>query len=353
MKGNLFKQVIYIAIPVLAVSGCSRTAEMSFRNYAVNFSHVEELPLTEMASDIRKIQLETGDDILISHIMDVIDTGEHLFVFHLQRCSMFDRTGKYLRDIGSKGEGPQQYLSLRNMFVKGDSVFLHDSHRHKLMVFASDGTFVRAIQLPDGRFETLPLQNDMYLLFTPSVTGTETDKFVFFDESGEKNKLPYPQERKNSVPNTIMVFYNEGKVFHYDGKDYFKEMFDGTVFTVHADYTLSPRFVLDFGPYSTSLEKRYTFSGHDNMWKEMVSVKIAGESASHLFFQALLDEKTYSFYIDKQRQTLHNVSFTLPEELALEKPFVPSYVSEDNRRLIGVMEAEDDKNPCLVVATLK
>jgi hypothetical protein len=44
--------------------------------------------LTEMASNIRKIQPETGDDILISHIMDVIDTGEHLFIFHLQRCSL-------------------------------------------------------------------------------------------------------------------------------------------------------------------------------------------------------------------------------------------------------------------------
>jgi hypothetical protein len=47
------------------------------------------------------------------------------------------------------------------------------------------------------------------------------------------------------------------------------------------------------------------------------------------------------------------VSFSLPEDMKSEKPFIPAYIFEDSKRLIGVAEAENDDNPGIIVATLK
>ncbi|MDR1331875.1 MAG: 6-bladed beta-propeller [Tannerella sp.] len=352
---KLFVQMICAGALALAASGCSRMKETPVRSYTVDFSSVEKIPLTEIASDIRTVRLETDDDILISYIRQVIDVGERLLVRHGERCSLFDKTGKYLRDIGGKGQGPREWVNISGLFVRDDAVFVFDESSHKILVFDFDGLFVREIRMPekDDYYELMPLHgDDACMLFTPNRSGREKTKFTFLDETGEKATVSYDREYKAKFVQAFYIY--EGAVFHYGDRNYFKEMFSDTIFAVHEDYTVSPRLALDFGKYGASLEKRHGLeTPQENVFENMVRTSITGESASYLFFNATLHRETSYFYLDKQRHTLHNVSFYLTEEPASEKPFTPGYISEDNRRLIGVMEAEDDENPSLIVATLK
>jgi hypothetical protein len=351
----IIKRQITITAIVFALTAvsCGRTTE-TLQSYAANFYGTEEIPLARIASDIRKIPLETGDAILIKYISRVIDTGERLLVYHGDRCSLFDTAGKYVRDIGGRGQGPREWTDLTTTFVRNDSVFFYDENRRKFLIFDFDGAFVREMKMPekDDYYEVFPLHGNALLLFTPSRTGAEKTRFAFMDAAGVETEIPYCGEfEKNFVQ---MFYFYEGAVFHCGGHDYFKETFNDTIFTVQADRTVSPRLVLDFGKYGASLEKRHSLADPGaNVFENMVNVRIIGESASFLFFTATLHRQSHCFYLDKQRRTLHNASFSLPDDMKAEKPFVPLCVSEDGKRLVGVAEAESDDNPSLVVAVLK
>jgi hypothetical protein len=132
-------------------------------------------------------------------------------------------------------------------------------------------------------------------------------------------------------------------------------MFNDTVYTIRDDCTIAPRMALDPGKYGATLERRHKVTDpRENPFKYLASLHVIGESASYFFFSAFFRRETFCFLIDKQRHTLHNISLTLPEAMATEKPFIPQFVSEDNRRLVGIAENEDsDENPGLIVAALK
>ena len=64
----------------------------------------KEIMLNELASDIRYVPLETTDDCLMNNEFYIMQyTGEDIItsgIFH------FDKNGKFLNKIGSKGQGP-------------------------------------------------------------------------------------------------------------------------------------------------------------------------------------------------------------------------------------------------------
>lgn len=62
--------------------------------------------------NIHMVQLEMKDECMISDVKRIIDTDGQLYVLTSDNeIFCFDRsTGKYLRKIGSTGEGPGEYV---------------------------------------------------------------------------------------------------------------------------------------------------------------------------------------------------------------------------------------------------
>ena len=111
----------------------------------------QKMPLQEWAKSVRFIPLETNDDILIAGIGNVFQRGDTLLVYHSERLSLFDMNGKYLCDIGSKGQGPEEYLSVKDLMLDNASkeLYIMDYLGRKMKVFGFDGIFHRSLPLPD------------------------------------------------------------------------------------------------------------------------------------------------------------------------------------------------------------
>ncbi len=90
-----------------------------------------EVKLSEIASDIEFIQLETTKDCLInSEQSDCFISGQYILVVSRKPAGamVFDRNGKFLRRIGQVGKGPNEYTCLDAACIDplGKFIFLTD-----------------------------------------------------------------------------------------------------------------------------------------------------------------------------------------------------------------------------------
>ena len=106
----------------------------------------QKMPLQEWAKSVRFIPLETNDDILIAGIGNVFQRGDTRLVYHSERLSLFDMNGKYLCDIGSKGQGPEEFTRIRDVLVHDNLIYVQEMG-YRFKVYDWDGNFVKKLVL--------------------------------------------------------------------------------------------------------------------------------------------------------------------------------------------------------------
>ena len=89
---------------------------------------------------------------------------------------MYDSNGKYIRDIGKKGEGPEDYLGGLHIAVNSKGMLsLPDRRRSEIINYTKDGEFVSRIKL-----DTISMIKDIFM--NDSLLLVES----FYDRSGYK-----------------------------------------------------------------------------------------------------------------------------------------------------------------------
>jgi hypothetical protein len=332
---------------------CNEKGEILHLPVASYLNKVEEVPLEDFAASVKKVQLETNDSILIAKIYKVFETDEFFIVMHLFRISVFDRDGKYLNDISRKGQGPHEFNSISSIFIKDGQFYLYDTSRREVSVFTFSGEFIRSFSVKNYYDFIFPLQDDDYVAFQLNVFGKEKAKLIFFDESEELNTVFYDREY-TKPENVLFIFEMEGHVYSHDGKDYFKEQYSDTLFTIQPGHTLAPRLLFDLGGYQPTLERKHALTDVNYGWDDMAHLSITGETYSYLFFNVRVNQKEHTYYWDKQRKSLHNVRFAYPRDYGYEGAFIPIAISENKRNLISIEEdTVGDNNPAIIIVTLK
>ena len=80
------------------------------------------------------------------------DASDNLYVLDRQatRIMVYDRTGRFIRQIGKQGEGPGELMMPLALTVGGDgTVIVSDLGRRGYSLFRPDGTFIRNVVVED------------------------------------------------------------------------------------------------------------------------------------------------------------------------------------------------------------
>ncbi len=337
------------------LAGCTGNNKEAFTTYdvAALLPHPEEIPLSTIAHDIREVKLETNDSILISMIWKLFDTGERLVVIQDDRCFVFDKTGKYLNDISRKGEGPYEFIAIWDAFMEGNTICLVDRQANKLRFFELDGTPVKEIKTPKPIGSAIPAGNDLYAGYIENMSGKRQNRLIYFDGNGiQQDSVICAEEYVNKGMFTLFLY--EGMFFDSGSDNYLKELFNDTIYTLLPDYSLRPRMVLEMGPYSATMEKRHSLTDPaKDFFADMAKLRIVGENETYLFFTAVIDKKTYSFYLDKKKNQLHQAHFTGVSGIEPNNYFIPQCLSEDNKRILSYIDDEEgEANPTIILATI-
>lgn len=110
----------------------------------------------------------------------VVDGGNH-------RIVSYDRNGKYLFTIGSKGSGEGQFKDPVGVGTDGKGrVYVADTGNHRVQIFSSDGRFQFAFPVADGGLAIRPI--DVAADATGSniyISGNNNHKIMAFTASGK------------------------------------------------------------------------------------------------------------------------------------------------------------------------
>lgn len=107
------------------------------------------LKLSDLADDLRIVRLENADEALIGAGQTWI-TGGRIIVYSDGVVKQFDLEGKYLGQIGARGNGPGEYsIAPYDFYVDADAgrIYMVQYGATKLMSYNSDGTFAGDIPL--------------------------------------------------------------------------------------------------------------------------------------------------------------------------------------------------------------
>jgi len=193
--------------------------------------------LSEIGGNIAYIPFEVNANSMFKRIGMITITDSSIFIGELE----FDISGKYVRHIGQRGKGPEDY----NFF---SSFMVHDTLRYvlsfppKLLIYNADGKFLRSI-IQSFEFEQMLMMGK--------------EKIVFrFPHKGGKERLLITDLNLNPL-HTFRSYVKRGQygpplgfgvleMYPFQGSIHYMEKDVDTLFTVTAD-SLIPYALFDLG----------------------------------------------------------------------------------------------------------
>ena len=259
----------------------------------------EVLNISEYASSISYIPLETTEHVLIREIEHIRYEREKIIFYNNVQfnssCMVFNSEGRYLYNLGKKGQGPEEYLHIINISTINDSIFLHTTRPAKIRIYHSDGHLIDVIpadSVPDGYI----LYNIWFL----------TSHFYLADvvKMSVRNSISsYPraillkEENKRLTPYTEYPYvylekeapgfssYEAATMYRFNDQIRAYKAINDTIFTVGADLEMKKAFVFDFGKYRASTKWMFEIPATTNRNPIYIWPLNIMESSIYLFIE--------------------------------------------------------------------
>ena len=221
--------------------------------------NVKPVKLSDIAEKVTFVPLETTDSSLIARQMlsQIRLANGFIYVPCSNGLLTFDeKTGKFLRRISRKGQGPGEYASIRGIEVFEESDNVHIFSGEKVMTFQSDGKFLAQYSKPGGWAASV-MQDSLCLSFILNHTGQQKYRLLITDERADTLQC-FPQYDRFVVPGGFnWIYHHNQERYLYTHKDehVFRDYYCDTLFTVKPD-KLVPRFRLEMGKYGLPKDLR-------------------------------------------------------------------------------------------------
>lgn len=289
----------------------------------------KEIMLNELASDIRYVPLETTDDCLMNNEFYIMQyTGEDIItsgIFH------FDKNGKFLNKIGSKGQGPEEYL--QGLFAFGDwkNKLLYVQNWTTLTCYGFDGTFVRSVPTPQLNMGAAGLFDENHILYSNDIYYADKANPIQLYMVDSQNGKTVSKWRGHLEENKKygMILTSRDFMYNYDNSLFYKPALENVIFKI-----LSPK--------KRQLVYKFDCSGKDidvsadevdpKKRFQFLSVYWAKEIAQYLFVNYGMKNISRLGIYDKEKKTFTNV--TIKDNLAGGYDIHPAWTSDDNHLLM-------------------
>ena len=143
------KEYYYITIISFLLLSCSRTKQGDLLEIPIDIDQNISLNVSEIAEEITKIELELTDESLINpdNVNSIHVSEKYIIVGQTFKILVFNRNGKFIRSIGSKGQGPGEYTGIHNLVIdeKNNRIFVNASP--KIICYDLNGKLLKETRL--------------------------------------------------------------------------------------------------------------------------------------------------------------------------------------------------------------
>lgn len=116
-----------------------------------SIAYEKQMPLSAFFKDVRYIPLETTRESLLGRINQLCMQGDTIFVLDgvmARSVLMFRKDGSYIGMVGSRGEGPSEYVAPTDCGIAGDQFYIFDSRKQCILYYGlPDMKFSHAVTL--------------------------------------------------------------------------------------------------------------------------------------------------------------------------------------------------------------
>jgi hypothetical protein len=189
-------------------------------NIERDINNVSSVSLSYLGTKIEYIPLETDSSCLIHRISDISVSDSFLFVSDNNRLLLFNRGGKFLRQIGSTGRGPEEYLRIRDFDIDVVNEEVYILEGRKVLVYNFNGLFRRDFVLgfPSNEFV---INENNELVFLPINFAQATDEqeyslYIMNKNGKDITKIHKMLKRINggiAIQNSPLYMYND--ILHF------------------------------------------------------------------------------------------------------------------------------------------
>ena len=308
----------------------------------------DEIALSGLVDSLVYIPLQTPDDLPVDVLLAVKMSPDEIFVMdRQQKLYRFDSHGRFLNLIGSRGEGPSEYVSAVDFEIDAsqDAVYLFDIYRKKIKVYQMSGTFVQDIVVPDG-VESMALLNDTcFIGYRPwYATVDRSDECVIFGKSEEVYQT-ISFEPKENVEGVKIDLFRMPDFSQLASSSRFRMPFEHSVFLISDDNRVSKDVVFDMGKYllpmevsmnnelyNKNLNSSYIFELYANRVSDFIYMNFFYRKKRYRVVYDIVHDKFYTVFVGHEPKGIKN-------DLDGGATFWPMWFALD--RMIGVVPADE------------
>jgi hypothetical protein len=208
--------------------------------------------LSEIATDIQYIPLETHPDALMKFVGYLKASNDKFYINTVLELLCFDKSGKFLYKLNQRGRGPGEYVYLSDYDIRPEKNLIIVLTRGKLNFYNETDTGFALLKQLDLKLQPqycdfLPDEDNILLSFSAS-TGENKYQCVWISPEGDTLFIRpnfYSFTRTSKV---VMGFSADNIINKYDDKTLrIKGFLNDTIFTVEKDYKFVPYMILNTG----------------------------------------------------------------------------------------------------------
>tara|TARA_R110001592_G_scaffold135241_2_gene351388 strand:+ start:3108 stop:4250 length:1143 start_codon:yes stop_codon:yes gene_type:complete len=243
------KNKLFCSLMLALVLGCAQKGEVNYRD-ATNLDEFKVLPidieaeefkLLDVIDEIELIHLEEGQEGLITEIRSLIKSPDK-FVFTTTSewdIFIYSQLGEFINKFNHKGEGPEEYQNIQNLWVKGNTVFIYSKVTNRVLEYSFQGRFISSAKVDEGYQDIFPL-NDGYLAHYRDDNWKLMLVFLGLDFKKQSTALP-----RKDVQDFMSLTWNTFN--KYKGNVVYRTVLNDTIYLISQDREVKPIIVLDFG----------------------------------------------------------------------------------------------------------
>ena len=322
------KKIIYLSIILSLLSSCSNKQahkqsqeenvqqEKSF--YTIDLSKDfsgsdnQTLLLSDIVEDVEYVKLETTDDCLVAGSVVGFITNDDIYTLNNYsdyKLLRFDRkTGKFISQIGSIGQGPKEMIKPGFVFAKDSLVYVSSSISNKVYVYTNENQFVRSVpfckdrsSLEDGVGQTISVIDHQYIVRHPGQLQSQLNynQYIAADVIDMNSNRLFAMRDTSDVYGIMLTLDWDPIRWYYKGNINFYNEPDRTVYAVTKD-SIIPRYHFNLGdnkfPITTErLTKEYF---------KYIKFKSFRETEDYLYLYWNQSQKGYFARFNKKTETL-------------------------------------------------
>jgi hypothetical protein len=304
-----------------------------------------EITLSQLADDIAYIPLDSS--ILMAGINSNYNpkfVNNNIYLCDSKHgILIFNKNGRFVRKVGSKGRGPGEYLYGSEFAVDNitGTVYICDMS-NIIKVYSGYGVYQRSFSLKEysGSVDAVTMFNErLFVTFDLQFGNDFKYEWLFLDTIGN-----IVRKKDRTIPIYKSNYLTGGGTYIYDQKLNFWHNFNDTVYSFNLDLSQRPNFILAPGDYR--LPKSYVDDPIRRL-PEYIMFKQIFETKKNLIIRyGFYKGKSGIIIIDKKSYKSYTSFLTSDDKGGIMNDldgginFLPvSYDAEDGREyLIGLMD---------------